>query len=683
MSIRKFRAARVTTTTANIYVGQQGDMFYDETLGQLKISDGHTAGGHLVFGAATSTKLGGIKAGPGAVVGSDGLLTIDTSGLPLNIGDLAITQANISTVNGNEDLNLLSNGTGDINLVGNLHVHTTSQGPDYPVPILSADNYGNVTVNGNLIINGKSYFVGNIVEIGNLTVTGNTVNNGVTTFNGLTIINGDTTRTGNTLQSGNVTITGNSINNGLSTFNGNVIFNGNTIRNGATISTGNVTWNGTTITNGNAVNNGATTFNGNVTTVGNLIVTGNTAMVGNVVQQGNLTITGVTINNGLSVFNGNIAMVGNAVISGNTNITGIATLTGNSYITGNTFVTGMATLTGNSYITGNTFVTGPTTVAGNVTITGNSTQTGQSMFIVSTNNSNQGAVEITGNAQGLSQPPVLPGVMLHVTGQDNGTTPGRSYFDAAGSYSIIVGRKFNGTVANPTQVLAGEEIFRLAGTGYPTGGWPTTGVAQIRFIADENQTQTNRGGHLDFLTVPIGSNVVTQVMSVSSTSGVTIAGNVTAGNVIATTYYGNVIGTSATHSGSVSAGNIAISSSGTLSTPRVVINDGGLRTVNSGTALTIDFSVDSRILWYVPSGDTTITLSNYTAGAQVEVMVRMGAAGRNIALGIAGVNNSTTGTTSLTGHGAGAQYGANQAVSLVYTCYDNTQANCYVRASYV
>jgi len=54
MSIRKFRAARVTTTNANIYVGQQGDMFYDETLGQLKISDGQTAGGHLVFGAATT-----------------------------------------------------------------------------------------------------------------------------------------------------------------------------------------------------------------------------------------------------------------------------------------------------------------------------------------------------------------------------------------------------------------------------------------------------------------------------------------------------------------------------------------------------------------------------------------------------------------------------------------------------
>jgi hypothetical protein len=41
MSIRKFRASRVNSTTANVYVGQPGDMFYDETTGQLKISDGH------------------------------------------------------------------------------------------------------------------------------------------------------------------------------------------------------------------------------------------------------------------------------------------------------------------------------------------------------------------------------------------------------------------------------------------------------------------------------------------------------------------------------------------------------------------------------------------------------------------------------------------------------------------
>jgi len=140
MSIRKFRASRVNNTTANVYVGQPGDMFYDPLTGQMKISDGTTPGGHYVtLVVATSTQVGGIKAGPGANVSSDGTLTIDTAGLPLSIGDLDIFGSNISTVNANENLNLLSNGTGAVNIVGNLHVHTTAQGADYPTPILEAD----------------------------------------------------------------------------------------------------------------------------------------------------------------------------------------------------------------------------------------------------------------------------------------------------------------------------------------------------------------------------------------------------------------------------------------------------------------------------------------------------------------------------------------------------------------
>ena len=100
MSIRKFRAARVTTITASQYVGQVGDMFYDESTGQLHVSDGHTPGGHIAnLAIASTTQVGGIKAGAGANVSIDGTLTINTAGLPLSIGDLAIAQANISTAN--------------------------------------------------------------------------------------------------------------------------------------------------------------------------------------------------------------------------------------------------------------------------------------------------------------------------------------------------------------------------------------------------------------------------------------------------------------------------------------------------------------------------------------------------------------------------------------------------------
>ena len=582
MSIRKFRASRVNTTNANIYVGQPGDIFYDEVTGQLKISDGHTAGGHFInLVIATSTVAGAVKAGPGATIADDGTLTIDTAGLPLNVGDLSIVQANISTVHTNEDLNLITNGTGDINIVGNLHIHTTAQGPDYPVPILAADNYGNVTVNGNLIINGKSYFVGNIVEIGNLTVTGNTVNNGVTTFNGATIINGDTTRTGNTLQSGNVTITGNSVNTGTSTFNG------------------------------------ASIFNGNVTTTGNLIVTGNTAMVGNVVQQGNLTINGVTINNGLSVFNGNIAMVGNAVIAGNTNITGntlvtgntqiigSAYLTGNSYVTGNTFVTGTTTvtgnttvtgaattITGNAYLTGNSYITGNTFVTGTTNVTGNLISQGGSTTILAPGiaSGTAGALNIVGSGDGTYMPVTGAGGMIHITGNpdtlvrltmDGFLTSGsgaQTFGGAAAGYGTISMRTARGTVASPLPVLQDDLIGNYSALGWvgSSARYSPNQVAGLQFLAAETFTNaTATGTYAIMRLAPTGSNA--GVVSTTFYANGIVTGNLVAGNVIANTIgtlTGNVSGTILTASqpnitsvgtltslavtGNVSAGNVLV-----------------------------------------------------------------------------------------------------------------------------
>jgi hypothetical protein len=519
MSVRKFRASRVNNTTANVYVGQPGDMFYDPITGQLKISDGTTPGGHYInLVIATPTVAGAIKAGPGANVSSDGTLTIDTAGLPLSIGDLDIVAANISTVNANENLNLISNGTGEVNIVGNLHVHTTAQGPDYPTPILQADNSGNVITNGNLITNGNTYLVGTTTFVGPTVHTGNLVTNG----NLITI--GASYFIGNITEVGNITVTGNAVNNGYSVFNGNTTFNGNTIRNGSTISTGDVTWTGNTTTNGNAINNGPTVFNGNIT------------ITGNIIQTGNSTVNGATINNGLSVFNGNIAMTGNAVIAGNTNITGTATLTGNSYITGNTFVTGSATLTGNSYITGNTFVTGPTTVTGNVTITGNSVQTGKSIFIVSDPSSTIGSVEITGDPNGLYQTPINTGVMLQITGQDN--LPNRIYADANANYNVITGRRFEGNMTNPTGVQGNIDLMRYSGVAYTTAGWANVGPARMSITTNEIQTGTNQGARIEFWTTANSagpaSSAITRTATIDPALGVwSNVGFVTVGNVIA------------------------------------------------------------------------------------------------------------------------------------------------------
>ena len=544
MSIQKLFGSRRPNVSATTYVGSHGNLFYDEATGLLRISDGVTPGGHvLTINPATTTVVGGIKAGAGANVSIDGTLTIDTTGLPLSIGNLYITAANISTTNANQDLNLLTNGTGNINLIGNLRVQTTSAGL-YSTPVFEVDNRGNLTVNGNLITNGGTYLVGTTTFVGPAVHEGNLVTNG----NLITV--GSSYFQGNITEVGNLLVIGNAINNGNSVFNGLSTFNGNTVRNGDTVSNGNITWNGNTTTNGVAVNNGATIFNGNTT------------------------------------------------------------------------------------------------------------------FVVATQNSVEGAVEITGDTNGLWQTPVTTGVMLHVTGQ--ASLPSRVYNDAMNNYALYVGRRFDGTMSAPTAVQANEDIVRFAGGVYTSTGWANIGPSRISIVSSENQTGTNQGGRIEFWTTansagPAYANIQ-RIASVDAAVGFQATQFTTAGNV--------------------TAGNIAVSASGTLSTPRVILTDGGVRQLTGNTAVTLDFSTDSMVSLTNPTGTVTITLTNYTAGAVIR-FIYSSATARNIAMGVAAAVNSTTGSTTITGTGPGANYGSNQAVVLTYYCVGGTAATTYVSASYV
>ena len=539
--IRKLRAGRVANASANTWVGEYGTIFYNETTGQLRIADGVTPGGHYVnLVVATSTVLGGIKAGPGANVSADGTLTINTAGLPLSFGDFAANVNILSTVNANEDMILASNGTGNVDLVGNVGFYTTATGPT-GTPLFSVNNQGNVVVNGKLVVNGQSYFIGNETNFGNIVV------NGVTTFNGATIINGDTTRTGNTIQTGNVNITGNSINSGTSTFNGNTIFNGNAYHTGFTSFVGDVQHLGNIVITGQTTNNGLSIFNGDLTIAGNAHLVGNTSITGNTTVTGNTLVTGTTTVTGNTIVTGYTTVTGNTLVTGNTVVVGTATLTGNSYIAGNTFVTGTTTVIGNTYvtgqvttITGNTYIQGNSFITGAVTTTGNSVQTGLATFVVSTVNTTQGAVEITGDSAAGYQAPINTGVMLQVTGQIN--QPSRIYNDAQNNFPTYAGRRYNGNVTAPTQVLNNQDVVRLGGTGYTSGGWFGNGIARISLTANEDQTLTNQGSRIELWVTPNGSN------SSSITNAVTVTANlmsvktdiVTTGNLNVS---GNIVGT--------------------------------------------------------------------------------------------------------------------------------------------
>ena len=486
MTIRKLRAGRVPNVTADTWVGEIGTLFYDEATGQFKIADGVTPGGHYVnLVVATTSQLGGIKAGPGANVSNDGTLTIDTAGLPLSFGDFSAIGGNLSVVNSNENMNLITNGSGNVNIIGNLQLFSTGSGYVYPTnPIFNILNNGNVNINGNLI------------------------------------------------------------------------------------------------TNGNTTAIGTYTFIGPVTHYGNLTINGNT------------TNNGPTINNGLLTQNGNLRATGQSTH-----------------------------------------------------IVANISTTATAGFL------------ITGNAQGLYQAPVNTGVGLHISGADDGNTVSRFYVDSIGQYAVIAGRRFNGNINTPTQVLANQDIVRYAGTPYTSGGWPTIGPARVTVTANEDQTASNQGGRLEFWATPNGTVASTNIqriatvdaaVGITSNIGITAVGNVNAGNVNATTYN---------------------------------ISNSGIRNLGPNTSPVINFATDSLVFVYNPGGTVTFSFANYVAGARVKALVAL-TANRTINFGVANAMHSTSGATSVTFGGPGNPT-APETVSLEYICVDGTLANTYVIANYL
>jgi len=135
----------------------------------------------------------------------------------------------------------------------------------------------------------------------------------------------------------------------------------------------------------------------------------------------------------------------------------------------------------------------------------------------------EGGVEIIGSASGNFITPGAPGTMLQLTG--NPGVPTRLYMDGNGEYASLVGRRYNGNVANPTQVLAGQDVLRINATAATNAGGGNVGnvaFAQVRMTALENQTATGQGSSITFTVTPVGSaaNSRVDVATVTTANGV-------------------------------------------------------------------------------------------------------------------------------------------------------------------
>lgn len=133
---------------------------------------------------------------------------------------------------------------------------------------------------------------------------------------------------------------------------------------------------------------------------------------------------------------------------------------------------------------------------------------GQIKIVVNTTDSQEGAVGIVGNAAGQYQSPVQTGVMLHITGQQDDVS--RTYVDGVNNYTLIAGRRYNGTPLAPTGVLADQPIVRFGCNAYNGTAWGTGGTARIQMVANEDHTAGASGTRLEFWATPNGSTTISR-----------------------------------------------------------------------------------------------------------------------------------------------------------------------------
>jgi len=166
------------TTSGTIHVDLPNNISITGNLTANRIiaSGGNINGNLNITGnisPASNTKIGGVKAGPGANISLDGLLTIDTTGLPLSFGNFTANNNVLTIVNTDEDMILETSGNAEIQLIGNIGFYI----PD-GIPPNVANRYFYATSDGSVhskYLDIQSYGETNLAAPLNVTIdiTGN------------------------------------------------------------------------------------------------------------------------------------------------------------------------------------------------------------------------------------------------------------------------------------------------------------------------------------------------------------------------------------------------------------------------------------------------------------------------------------------------------------------------------
>lgn len=321
---------------------------------------------------------------------------------------------------------------------------------------------------------------------------------------------------------------------------------------------------------------------------------------------------------------------------------------------------------------------------------------GQVRILVPLADTTEGGMEIIGSALGTSLQPGIAGTMLHLTG--NAELPTRVYHDTLGGYSSYVFRRYNGSVASPTQVLADEAVARINFTAATDAGMGNVAFAQIRVQALEDQTTTAQGSEMQFFVTPEGdtaSNRIAalEVKAAGVTSDVGFIGDLTGNadtvtNGVYTTDTGTVTNTmlagsiandklaNSTISGvalgsslaALSAGNyltgsdydgstirsFAVDATTTATADKVVARDSNAGiaaatvtfatreagSFGSGETITVDFATDRFVHCTVTAEVVTVAYTNITPGKEITIYFTLAGADQEVNFGVPEENTS-------------------------------------------
>ena len=660
MSTRVFRAGRRPTAIAATYVGEYGSLFYDEAIGYLRLSDGVTPGGldaypistsstrgmikpgpsftvagdgTLNLKAGTSTTIGGIKAGPGVVVASDGTLSLDSTGIPFNFGDFyAFTNegaqdgACISSIHSNQDINIVSNGTGTVNLIGEFKVHKASDTLEdaleaTPIFKVAADGQVRMYVTqedsnlGAFEIIGSS--TGNIIAPGDsggmLHVTGQLGNSNRIYFDG----NGGYVSLVSRRWNGNIAVP-------TQVLAGQDVFRINATA-ATNVGIGNVAMAQMRMT---AAEDQTSTAQGSriefwTTAIGT--IASNRVQVSNITVENGVTatkFTGPLLQNG----NSNVSITANANVSvfvaGNTTARAVFTATGAN-------IAGTANITGNANIGNIGTGTIIATTANLTTINSGLVQNGTSNVTV--NSSGNVNISVGGNVLTVTS------TGANIAGTAN--VSGNANVGNLGTAGLIVA---TGNVTGGNLVTTGVVSAPSVVNGNSNVAIAPNGNVSISAIGTSNVLVVTATGANITGTANISTNLFVQ-------ANANVGGNL---NVVGNANVGNVGAAAGTYSGNVSAGNL--STGGVLS----VTGNANIGNIGTGTIIATTANLTTINSGLVQNGTSNVTVNN----------------NGNVNVSVAGNANILT----VTGTGIAVSGSMSDSIGNVRSVPINSQSGAYI-----